>query len=211
MTDNTSDIAGNFPQRFPLRRTCILKEGNITYAASSSVFSAKGDTAATYTFASVLKEGDIVALSNETDNTYAATGGLPVVKRGVTTETLMLGRIVTSPDWIEANPTATQDTWADMLTNKYYRVADVELWAGITKIIDAVVQLDGTNGVAIGIATTLNVNLADCYANQDLRFITATGNGTGVIPFHYIADGEAGDLATILVGITGPMYSVTGS
>jgi len=188
-----------------------LKEGNITYTASGSVFSAKGDTAANYAFASVLKEGDIVALSDDTANTYAATGGLPVVGRGVTTETFMLGRIVTSPDWIEDNPTATQDTWADMLTNKYYRVADVEIWAGITKIMDAVVQLDGTNGVAIGVATTLNINLADCYANQDLRFITAAGNGTGVIPFHYIADAEAGDLATILVGIIGPMYSVTGS
>lgn len=211
MTDTTSSIAGDFPQRFPLQKTCILKEGNITYTASGSAFSAKGDTAANYAFASVLKEGDIVALSNDTGNTYVATGGLPVVERGVNAETLMLGRIVTSPDWIEANPTATQDTWADMLTNKHYRIADIEFWAGITKITDAVVQLDDTNGVAIGVATTLNVNLADCYANQDLRFITATANGTGVIPFHYIASGSAGDLATILVGITGPMYSVTGS
>lgn len=210
-TDSTSAIAGKYPQRFPLRMDCILKEGNITVVASGSAFSAKGDTAANYTFASPLNEGDIVALSNDTGNTFAAADGIPIVERGVNGETLMFGKIVTAPDPLENLPAVTQDTWADMLTAKYYRVALVEVWAGITKIEKATVQSNGTNGVAIGVGTTLNVNLADCYANRTLSFITAAGNGVGVIPFHYMAAGDAGDQASILVGITGPMYAVTGS
>lgn len=210
-TDSTSSIAGDRPQKFPLQITCILKEGNVTLTSSGSIFSTAGDTADAYTFASVLKENDIVGLSNDTANTYAATGGIPVVERAVNTETLVFGRIVTSPDWFEAAPSSSQSTWSTMLSSKYYRVADVEVWGGITKIKDAVVQSDGSNGVAIGVGTTLNVNITDCYANQDLHFITAAANGTGVIPLHYMAAGSAGDEATILVGITGPMYAVTGS
>lgn len=211
VTDTRSAIAGSYPQRFPLRQTCILKEGNITLTASGSAFSKKGDTAANYAFASILKEGNIVALSNDTGNTFAATGGIPVVERGVDQKTLIFGKIVTQPDWLENNPAATQDTWADMLTGKYYRVAMVEVWGGITKIEKATVQSNGANAVAIGVGTTLNVNLTDMYANDILSFITAAANGVGVIPLHYMAAGDAGDQASILVGITGVMYSVTGS
>lgn len=210
-TDNTSDIAGSYPQRFPLRLTCILKEGNITVVDSGSAYSDIGDTGATYTFASQLKEGDIVALSNDTGNTFALTGGNPVVERAVNTETLVFGRIVTLPDKMENNPSSSQSTWATMLSSGYYRVVMVEVWAGITKIEEAVVQTDGSNAVAIGVGTTLNVNMADCYANQDLRFITAAANGVGVIPLHYVESGTVGDETTILVGITGLMYAVTGS
>jgi hypothetical protein len=210
-TDSTSSIAGSYPQRFPLRLTCILKEGDITVAASGSAYSDIGDTGATYTFASPLTEGDIVALSDDTGNTYALTGGNPVVERAANTESLVFGKIVTLPDKMENNPSSSQSTWATMLSSGYYRVAMVEVWMGITKVEEAVVQSDGSNGVAIGVGTTLNLNIADCYANHDLRFITAAGNGTGVIPFHYMASGTAGDQATILVGITGPMYAVTGS
>ena len=210
-TDSRSVIAGKYPQRFPLRLTCILKEGNITLTASGSAFSKKGDTAANYAFASILKEGDIVALSNDVANTFVATGGIPVVERGVDQEAFIFGKIVTQPDWLENNPAATQDTWADMLTGKYYRIAMVEVWGGITKVEKAAVQSDGSADVAIGVGTTLNVNLADTYANRVLSFITAAANGVGVIPLHYMAHGTAGDQANILVGITGLMYSVTGS
>lgn len=210
-TDSRSAIAGKYPQRFPLRLTCILKEGDITLTASGSAFSKKGDTAANYAFASILKEDDIVALSNDVANTFAATGGIPVVERGVDQETLMFGKIVNAPDWLENNPAATQDTWADMLTGKYYRVAMVEVWAGITKVEKAAVQSNGANAVAIGVGATLNLNLADTYANGVLSFITAAANGVGVIPLHYMAAGDAGDQASVLVGITGLMYSVTGS
>lgn len=210
-TDSTSSIAGSYPQRFPLRLTCILYEGTVTVAASGSAFSKKGDTAATYTFSAALAEGDVVALSNDTGNTYAATGGIPVVERVQNAETLVFGKIVTSPDWFENVPSTTQSVWATMLTGKYYRIALVEVWAGITKIESAVVQSNGSNAVAVGVGTTLNVNLTDCYANHDLRFITAASNGVGVIPLHYMAAGTTGDQATILVGITGLMYSVTGS
>jgi hypothetical protein len=191
--------------------TCILKEGNITVVSSGTAYSDVGDTSATYTFASQLKEGDIVGLSDVSGNTFTLTGGKPVVERAEDSETLVFGKIKTLPDKMESNPSSTQSTWATMLSSGYFRLANVEVWAGITKIEEAVVQTNGTNAVEIGVGTTLNVNLADCYANQDLRFITAAANGTGVIPLHYVESGTVGDETTILVGITGPMYAVTGS
>jgi len=206
-----SAIAGSRPQRFPLRLTCILKEGNITVVGSGSAYSDIGDTGATYTFAAQLKEKDVVALSNDTGNTYALTGGIPVVEKAVNTESLVYGKIVSLPDKMENNPSATQDTWATMLSSGYYRVAMVEVWMGITKVEEAVVKTTDNNSVAIGVGTTLNFNLTGSYANHDLRFITAAANGAGVIPFHYVAHGGGGVEATILVGITGPLYAVTGS
>ena len=206
-----STIAGSRPQRFPLRLTCILKEGDITVAASGVAYSDIGDTSATYTFASELSEGDVVGLSDDSGNTYALTGGNVVVEKPETTESLIFGRIVTLPDKMENNPSSTQTTWATMLSSGYYRMAMVEVWMGITKVEEAVVKTANTHSVAIGVGTTLNFNLTGAYANQDLRFITAAANGTGVIPFHYVAHGGGGVEATILVGITGPMYAVTGS
>jgi len=210
VTDTTSSIAGSYPQRFPLRQTCILKEGTVTVVASGSAYSDIGDTGATYTFGSALAEGDIVALSDDSGNTYALSGGNPVVGRAETTESLVFGKIKTLPDKMENNPSSTESDWATLLAAGNYRVALVEVWMGITKIEEAIVQSDGSNGVAIGVGTTLELNMADCYTNHDLRFITGS-HGTGVIPFHYMAAGSAGDQATILVGITGPMYAVTGS
>lgn len=210
-TDSTSAIAGKYPQRFPLRLTCILKEGNVTVVASGSAFDAKGVTAANYTFESVLTVGDIVALSNNVGNTYAATGGIPVVERGANTGGLIIGKIISTPDWLESNPTSTQTTWADMLRDKYYRVALVELWGGITKVEEAVVKSSGSGTVTIGVGTNINVNLADSYINHDLRLITGGSSGTGIIPFHYQATGTTGDEATILVGINGLLYMVSGA
>lgn len=208
-TDSRSIIGEKYPQRFPLRLSCILKEGNIGVVESGAGFSAKGDTAASFTFAKPLQVKDIVELSADTLNLFDSVEGVPVVEQAVPGQSRVFGKLVTAPDVLENNPIAPQTVWADMLIGKYYRTAMVEVWTGITKVEGAIVKSDGANGVAIGVGDTLSMDVADTYANHELSLVTHVGAvGSGLIPMHYMAAGVAGDLSTILVGITGPLRAV---
>jgi len=95
MTDNTSAIAGSYAGSGPVIE-CILDEGAPTYAATS--IGQNGMLLKTVTFASQLEEGMVVALSNDTANTYAATEGMPVVEKAANGESLVIGQIVSTPE-----------------------------------------------------------------------------------------------------------------
>ena len=99
----------------------ILKEGNIT--VSSSAYGPFGKMTAC-TFASEICQGDIVALSTDTANTFAACGGNFVVAPIANGVDLAIGRIVDEPKWVR-QPAASQTTWATMLAGNYYRIATV--------------------------------------------------------------------------------------
>lgn len=208
MTDSTSDIVGDYPGG--VRITCILNEGAPTVATS---YDAIGHEANSLTWAAELEENNLVAITNTTDVTYAACGGIPCVEIAVTTETLVIGRIVSTPK-LQNFPatTAAADSLAKQLAGEYYRTAVVEIWGGITKVADAIVQVDGTNACVPGVGSTLNFNITDGYADDgSLNLIEVASTGVGLIPFHYVPATTAGDTHTILVGITGMIYAVTGS
>lgn len=208
MTDGTSTIAGNYPGG--IRIKCVLNEGAPTVNART--YSPAGLYSSSLTWASEIYENDIVALANDSDCTYTATGGIPVVEAPVNAETLVIGQIVSTPKTQRTPSTsAAGDSLAKRLAGKYHRTAIIELWAGITKVVDAEVMCNGTNACVPGVGTTLNFNMAASAANHGLCFDSAAANGVGVIPFHYVAAGTDGDTYTILCGITGPLYSVTGT
>ena len=203
-----SAIAGNYPGG--IRMTCILDEGASTYAQKMN---ADGTYEDGWTWATPLKEGQIVALSNDVANTYAATGGLPVVERPVNTETLVIGQIVSSPTLV-SSPTSTDadtDTLAERLSGKYYRIAEVEIWGGITKITKAAVTpANGSNHVVPGVSTYLVYDISKGIAAGDegLQLNIAASAGVGLIPFHYVAD-TGTTITSCLVGITAPLYAVS--
>jgi len=209
MTDNTSSIAGDYPGG--IRVTCILNEGNPTVTATS--FDEIGRSAKGLTWASELEENNLVAIDNSSNCTYVACGGIPCVERATNAETLVIGRIVSVPK-LQAFPatSALANTLSKRLAGEYYRTALVEIWGGITKVTDAIVQDDGSHAVVPGVATTLNYNMTDGYADDgSLNLIEAAGNGVGLIPFHYVVGASAGDLYSCLVGVTGMLYANTGS
>lgn len=208
-TDSRSLIAGKYPQRFPLRLSCVLREGDIGVVESGVAFSARGDTAANYTFTAPLQVNDIVELSPDVLNVYDDVEGVPVVQRAVPGQNRVFGKLITAPDVLENNPTGAQTVWANMLLNKYYRTAMMQVWLGVTKVEEAIVKSDGANGVIIGVGDTLSVDVTNTYASHELRLITHAGApGSGLVPMHYMAPGVAGDLATVLVGINGPLRAV---
>lgn len=208
MTDNTSSIAGNYAGGIVI--TCILDEGAPT--VSSTSYDQLGQSAKGLTWASELAENDIVAISNDTANTYAATGGLPVVEKPVNTETLVIGQIVGTPR-LMAFPAASADadTLAERLAGKYYRVANVMIFGGITAVREATIMCDGSNACVPGVGTTLKYNITSGATNHELSFDSAASGGVGVIPFHYVPAGSDGDTYTCLVGITGLLLAVTGA
>ena len=209
MTDNTTATAGDYAGG--IRILCILDEGAPTILNTTS-FDQRGDNMKTLSWASQLKEGDIVAISNDTANTYAATEGLPVVEIPVTAETLVIGRIASIPveGKFPANDAAA-DTLAERLAGDYYRTATVEIWGGITKVTKAIIMQDGSHALVPGVGTTIQYNITSGSANQCLYFDASTSGGVGVIPFHYVAAGTDADLSDALVGITGLLIAATGA
>lgn len=207
MTDNTSSIAGNYPGGEPL--TCILDEGAPTIVDS---FDAMGREATGYTFATPLKEGDIVALSNDVACTYALAKGNAVVERPVDGETLVIGQIVSTPklNTMAANDAAA-DTLAERLASDLFRTANVEIWGGITKIVAANVMQNGTNAVIVGQSTILHFNITRTTALHELCFDAEANGGVGVVAMSYCAAGSDGDTLTCLVGINGVMDAATGA
>ena len=209
-TDYTTTYAENYPGAANCKITCILNEGNPTVTART--YGPDGLYTTGLTWATELYPGDYVALGDDTSNTFDACDGLPVVEQATNNETLIIGKIISEPvlQVMPANSTAA-NSLTKRLTGRYYRTALVEIMGGITKIDEAIVQCDGSNATVPGVTTTLNLNMTDTYANHKLCFIQAASNGAGYIPFHYVPATTTGDTHTILVGITGLMYSATGS
>lgn len=211
MTDNTSAIAGSYAGSGPVIE-CILDEGAPTYAATS--IGQNGMLLKTATFASQIEEGMVVALSNDTANTYAATEGMPVVEKAANGESLVIGQIVSTPE-LKRFPSSTDaddDTLAERLAGKYYRTALVELHVP-GRVVKAEIMQDGSNALVPGVAKTLNFNITSAYTsgNRGYYFDSAGANGVGCIPMHYVAAGSNGDTASALVLLTGLLYAATGA
>lgn len=211
-TDKRSDYAGSHPGLKNVTKTCILNEGAPT--VTDRTYGADGLWEKTLVWASELYPGDYVAICNTTDVTFEACGGVPVVEKAVNAETLVVGKIVSLPRPNMFFPAASADAndLSERLAGKYYRVANVEIMAGITKLEEAVVMCDGATATMPGDGQYLKFNITSSYANHGLYFDSISGGGgVGVIPFHYVPAGTDGDLYSCLVGITGLMPSVTGA
>lgn len=207
MADNTSSIAGNYAGG--VRITAILDEGAPTIVDS---FDQMGLEAKSYTFATPLKEGDVVALSNDTGCTYALTKGNPVVEKSVDGETLVIGQIVSTPKLqTMAAADADADSLAKRLAGDYFRTAIVEVWGGITKVVAANVMQNGANAVVVGQSTILHFNIVRCAALHELCFDAEATGGVGVVAMNYCAAGIDADTLTCLVGINGLLDAATGA
>lgn len=214
MVDTTTNFAGNYKHRGP-EVACILDEGAPTITATGSYFDQQDTTSKVLTWASPLAEGNLVAVSNDTACTWAATDGSPVMERAVNGETLVIGRIVSLPK-LETFPanSAAADSLAKRLAGGFFRVARVEILGGITSLLKAEVYLDGTSGFEVGQTAKLKHNLTGDYADDntvEIQLVTAASGGVGIFAFHYAANGTAADTVNCLVGINAPVISLTGA
>jgi len=214
MTDNQTTIAGNYKGSGPVIE-CILNEGVPTVTATT--FMQTGESLKTAVFAAApygLEEGQIVALSNDTANTGAATELMPVVERAQNGEALVIGQIVSTPQWkIFPASSGVATPWATQLAGKYYRTALVEFHIP-GRIVCGQFMHDGTRVVTPGVATTFTVNITAAYTSGNDGYYfdgDASSQGVGCIPLHYCAAGTDGDLSDMLVLLTGLLFAETGA
>ena len=116
-----STIAG--VQEGGTKLTCILYEGVPTVTTMTHGADGYNDTG--FTSASGLVKDQWITVDVQTENTYADTYGLPVVK-AITNGSLIVGKIITEPKWVATPPSTTAgNSWAKILAGKYYRIATV--------------------------------------------------------------------------------------
>ncbi len=174
--------------------TCILREGNITYARGS-IKAAGRDLEPDFVFAAEISNGDYVSLHIDTGNTPSATGLLPVVAGVIANTEAIIGRVTNEPEWSNA-PQASQDTWTTMLAAGYYRTAVVE-FTTVTAAHSAFVE--GTTDVQVAVPLKWDLSL-DAWVDAGTGF-------TGAFSFHYCPDATPEEA---LVGF-GPYSGTTGA
>jgi hypothetical protein len=172
-----NNVSGNYG--FVSQIPCILKEGNITY--NSSAYGPFGKMAIN-TFADEICKGDIVAISTDTANTADATGNTPVVCSLENDVHLAFGKVVTDPKWYGNQPTASQSTWATMLSSNYFRIATVELFIPMT-IYKATIVCANASAIVPGTTEKIDIDASASKAAHGFSVIdVASGGATGVIP-----------------------------
>jgi hypothetical protein len=208
MTDYTSAIAGRYKGTGPVVE-CILNEGNPTYVSGGMMLD--GKTLDTATWASPLAEGQVVAIENDVACVYAATEGMPVVRRFANAETLVIGEIITPPK-LHKMPTSTDsdsNSIAKRLTLGIYRTALVEFHIP-GRIVSGTYTGDGSHTLVAGVCTTLGINLAKSYGTyRGYNFYYTATAGVGAIPLTHVA--ASSDDYTVLVLLYGLAYGVTGA
>lgn len=211
MTDNRSTIAGTYKGTGPIVE-CILDEGAPTYRGKQLM--PTGETIDVCVFANPLEEGQVVAISNDTANTFVATEGMPVVEVPVDSETLVAGKIVSTPQQkrFPSSTDADDDTLAERLTGGYYRTALVEFHIP-GKVVAADIMCDGSHALVPGVPGTINYNITSGKATgaRGYKFDSVASGGVGCIPLHYVPAGTDGDLYTAAVLLTGLLFSATGA
>ena len=200
-----STIAGNYGGGIQV--TCILDEGAGDMTASGTYYGATGETEKVVTWATPLAEGELVACSNDVACTYDACGGIPCVERPVDGETLIVGKLISTPK-MQTFPTADAkaDTLAHRLTYGCYRTGVVEIYAGITAIVKAKVVADGSNALVQMNPATAKYDISASVAAGKIVLLEVASAGVGYLPLHYVS-ATAGDY-TCLIGITGAMIAI---
>lgn len=173
---------------------CILDEGNITV---STAYMPDGMTSKVATTANTFVKGEWLSLSNDVANVYAATGGMPVLEKPVTTEDTLFGRIIEEPRWNKIPEVSHTTGLADRLAKGFYRVVNV--WCPfLYAISEGVVIANGTNAILIN-TKTLDFDLSES-AGKITPVFKYDASGKGMIALTHVLAGTDGDVYSILVG-----------
>jgi len=181
---------------------CILYEGAIT--VNGRVFGPDGYYDTGITLAAPLVKDQWVQIDGAVTNTYANTGGVPVVEQ-MAQNAPLIGKIVTEPKWVNM-PTANTVNWAGDLAGGFFRVATV-WFPTLIAVAKATVDNATTAAIVPGVPATLNISaagsnaLAAAGAVETLEVVDVAQNGVGIVPLTYVA--ADGVDVSILIGFNG--------
>jgi hypothetical protein len=169
------------------RQTCILYEGAITMTTTGKHYAGGTNYLPSWAAGTELEKGDYVGLHVDTENTFLACKGIPVVT-AIAAAVPIIGRIVTEPEW-QRMPASTTVSWAADLAREAYRTAVVEMM-NVTAIHAALVE--GTTDVEVGAPLAWDISLDGYKDNGTTR--------TGAFSFHYQPDATP---TNCLIGFAG--------
>jgi len=198
MADKTYLAAGDY-NTIDYKLAVHLDEGNITVGSAKNVL---GSPQVTYSFASELVVGDLVTLVVDDAATFEAGGGSVIVKKA-TADCLIFGRIISDIVWKSGlHPmTSVTGTLAQRMAAGRYRIATIEVYGGIHKIVKATLKGKNVTKIVPGDVAKLVVDLDNQVAGKFCVKDAANG-GAGMIALHAVPLND-GDTYSLLVGITG--------
>lgn len=207
----TTYNAGDFTHG-GVKRTCWLDEGAITVSTARGI---GGGTTPTVVGASEITYGMVVVVSTDTGNTWANTGGAPVVTRIANGNDLIVGVVISEPEEMERRP-ATQtiataaNTIALRLASKFLRSATV-WFPNVTAMTQARLLCADAGNVTPGTLGVLKLDVSECIlANSGLVFNDVASEGTNnVCSMHYQAKSASADVPIMVAFLGGTILGAT--
>lgn len=196
MVSANMTIAGDIQGGMPI--TCLLYEGNITRAQGET---RTGLDSVVITRAAPIQVGDMVEIMDDAAFTYAATEGLPVVKKLASTGSVRIGKVI-AIDRAKNIPATngTVSTISTMVNNGYLRRATVIIYGIQSYEVQTVKVLQNKGNCAAGAEAPIAYDLSDAMfvCSSDIT------SGKGAIPMHRVTgSSSAAVTGTVLMGFTG--------
>jgi len=206
MTYNAGDYTNG-----GVKRTCWLDEGAITVSSARGL---GGGTVPTVSGATEISLGMVVALSTDTGNTWANTGGSPVVTRITNGTDLVIGVIISEPEEMERKP-ATQtiataaNSIALRLAGKYLRSATV-WFPNVTAMTQAKLVCANAGNVTPGTKEILKLDVSECVAGGGITVNDVANSGSpNIVSMHYQAQSSSATPYIMLAFLGGTIMGAT--
>lgn len=186
----TDSVVGDFGLT-PLRLAAYLYEGDITLVEDNEYIS--GFSGKTVTRSAPLAVGNWVCLYDDAAITYAATGGLPVVKKATGAgATVYVGKLLKiDPAHKKPADTTPVTALATQLSSDLLRVGLIE-FPGLVGATDIEVTVPANGGGADSIDIG---EVVDVAFDASLHAWVFDGtNGTGAVPAHHIEGSTSVDV-----------------
>jgi hypothetical protein len=207
----TTYNAGDFSNYGGVRRTCWLDEGAITVSSSRGL---GGGTTPTVSGAAEITNGMVVVVSTDTGNTWANTGGDPVVTRIANGNDTIVGIVISEPEEMERKPVdqtaaTAANTIALRLTGRHLRSATV-WFPNVTAMTQATLNCANAGNVTPGTKEILQLDVSACVAGAGI-FVNdvASGGSANIVSMHYAAQAASGTPYILLAFLGGSILGAT--
>jgi hypothetical protein len=190
-----------------VRRTCLLDEGAVTV---STAYGIGAGSAATYTFASEIKKGMVVAVSTDTLNTWSNTSGSILVNQIADSTDLVVGVVISEPEFTrKPASTAAAASLTLRLAAKTLRTATV-WFPNVTAMTMATLTCANGGNVTPGTLEILKIDVSACNAGSGL-FLNdvASGGSPNITSMHYQAKSSSAVVPVMIAFLGGKVMGAT--
>lgn len=194
-----------------VKRTCWLDEGAITLTNGRGL---GGGTVPIVSGAAEISLGMTVVVSVDTGNTWANTGGDPVVTRIANADDLVVGIVISEPEEMERKPVdqtaaTAANTIALRLAGRHLRSATV-WFPNVTAMTQARLKCANAGNVTPGTIGILKLDVSEIVAGNGHTYNdVASGGSNNVCSMHYQAQSASADVPIMVAFLGGTILGAT--